>query len=156
MSSTISSVSCGAGDRLDAGGQLGADAIPQLGVAHARLGAHDDRADLARSPGDLALRAGEGERGEGGLTQPVRVAEGRDPDDLHAQRLRALERRDVAELQVAGRRRTLVDDDLVAGRGARPSTSRYGFSSGSVIQLPARRGGPLPPMASPSRPRSDP
>ena len=33
--------------------------------------------------------------------------------------------------------------------GARPSASRYGLSSGSVIQLPARVGGPWPPIGSP-------
>ncbi len=38
--------------------------------------------------------------------------------------------------------------------GVRPCASRYGLSSGSVIQLPASVGGPLPPMASPLAPTS--
>lgn len=38
--------------------------------------------------------------------------------------------------------------------GARPSARRYGLSSGSVIQLPARVGGPWPPIGSPFAPTS--
>ncbi|MBP2053858.1 hypothetical protein J2Z21_006860 [Streptomyces griseochromogenes] len=38
--------------------------------------------------------------------------------------------------------------------GRRPSASRYGLSFGSVIQLPARVGGPWPPTGLPSAPTS--
>ena len=46
------------------------------------------------------------------------------------------------------------EEDTASGEW--PDTSRYGFSSRSLIQLAARVGGPPPPIALPSRPTSCP
>ena len=78
--------------------------------------------------------------------QAVGAAEGGDADDRAPRPGRASHDGRVADVQVAVLGGAAVDDDLAGLGGARPSARRYGLSAGSSIQLPARVGGPLPPM----------
>ena len=119
---------------------------------------------------EARLGGRERERGQGGLAQPVRLAEGRDADDV-TWTGSGVGRPSCR--RAAGPRfgRAPVDHDLAGGAGARPSTSWYALSSrrgsssrqgggpsprslAAVCRRAARRPRPGSAAATPSTPRT--
>lgn len=88
--------------------------------ADAGRGADEYLGDLARAAArQIGPRRVQGEAGEGGRPEPVGGSEGSDADDADSHWSRSQQDGGGAEPEVAGFRRTPVDDRLVVGqRGA--------------------------------------